>query len=532
METDMDYDINGFDMGGYFDSQAPDSGVFNKNNVVIVNNNYNNQVADNVNMNSNQINLNSNIPMMNYNVPINYNVSNNNNSQPSDNIIINKNYSNEFNNSNSQKLYNNCNTNLPNNNNNGIKSNRKCPCFNCSQNFIKCSLCAGLFLPKIFKEKHQELCQTLHRKYEEKFDVFQCPECSCIVKFSDYTNHIKTCASSNFNNQQAECQFCKKHFKLTTIDEHEKQCEKIQTSNMLLNEKLKCSVCDQPFPLVQIEEHEKICQKLKDEEEKVKKELAKSAIEYPETWEWKESNLKNTWKVGKEVFLIPLLSKSQEYSDIECLIDLTMKNFKLNVVNIWRIQNKPLYEKIFREKQKVKQEKDFLEVKSLFYAHPDVKTDHIYKNGFDISFAADNKPFGRGLHFERRCDKVINDGYKEQKNSHTCFIFLAEVLIGIPYVVDQKNNYKRNYNDFDDEDEENLNFNNGYNNNNNLGSASTFRKPPFYDEKKLIYFDSVTNVDNFSDLKDCDQTFAIYNNEKAYPLYMIEMNHIHKKPAK
>ena len=45
------------------------------------------------------------------------------------------------------------------------------------------------------------------------------------------------------------------------------------------------------------------------------------------------------------------------------------------------------------------------------------------------------------------------------------------------------------------------------------------RKPPFLDEAKYIYYDSVTNSTDESYL---DRLYVIYNNEKAYPLYMIE----------
>ena len=59
------------------------------------------------------------------------------------------------------------------------------------------------------------------------------------------------------------------------------------------------------------------------------------------------------------------------------------------------------------------------------------------------------------------------------------------------------------------------------------------RKTPFLDDKKLIYYDSVTNHEVIDpedieqrEQKDHDnyynQYFAVYDSGKAYPLYLIE----------
>jgi hypothetical protein len=290
--------------------------------------------------------------------------------------------------------------------------------------------------------------------------------------------HVDGCSSKKA--ATLECSICKKTIPLNLIEEHEVHCEKAQSDMMMLKEKIECSFCKQKIPIIHIEEHEKGCEKFQEDQNKLKRELSAEGIEYPKEWVLNNNFDKQNCQL--------IQVQGEEYWMVRELFNLTCNK---KITNIWRLQNIPLWENYYREKLRIKQEKGYIEEKLLFYANKTIKLEHIQKNGFDISFANDNQTHGRGIYFRRRADKVIHDAYKIEKKDKFSFIFLSTVLIGISYVSN--------------------------------GDAS-LRKPPFYDQSKFIYHDSVTNTENFSDLKDADQLFVIYNNEKAYPSYMIEIS--------
>jgi hypothetical protein len=351
------------------------------------------------------------------------------------------------------------------------------PCNRCVKGFIKCDICNGLFRINFFEAVHWKLCKEIYTYEKEKDELAECPMCNCLVKLTSFNAHIDNCDTSKTVN--VDCSICKKPVPMNLLEEHEVMCEKAQSDIMLIKEKLECSFCKQNIPLIDIEQHEKDCQKFIDSQNKIKQELSKETIEYPKEWDISGMN-KTDYKLVQVT--------GEEYWMAKELFNLTSG---VKISNVWRVQNLSLWESFYREKLRIKQEKGYIEEKLLFFANKNVKLEHIEKNGFDISFANDNQSYGRGIYFRRRADKVILDAFKRSSKDRFSYIFLSTVLVGIAF-------------------ESNQNV--------------SLRKPPFYDESKFIYYDSVTNMENFSDLKDADQIFVVYNNEKAYPSYLIEIS--------
>jgi hypothetical protein len=351
------------------------------------------------------------------------------------------------------------------------------PCQGCVHKFITCKICNGYFKPDFYNTTHKNICGEIYKYEQEKSEYVECGKCNCLIKLNDYSQHIDNCQKKD----TVDCTYCKKAIPLNVLEEHEGLCEKSQTDLTLLKEKLECTFCKQNIPMIHIEEHEKGCKKFHENQDKIKQELSNESIQYPKEWNIQGAVDKTSYT------LVPL--GGEEYWMVRELYDLTCNK---KVSNIWRIQNCALWENYYREKLRIKQEKGFIEEKLLFFANKTVKIEHIQKNGFDISFANDNQSYGRGIYFNRRADKVLTHAYKYDKKQKFSYIFLSTVLVGVAYLSE---------------------------------ASQSYRKPPFYDESKFIYHDSVTNIENFSDLKEADQIFVVYNNEKAYPSYMIEIIH-------
>jgi hypothetical protein len=358
---------------------------------------------------------------------------------------------------------------------NEIISVQNYPCNECLKKLISCHICKGLFKVNFYTAVHQKLCEEIHNFEKQHDDLAECPQCNGLVRLTEYNTHIDNCAIKI----SVDCCICKKLIPLDLLEEHETLCQKTQNDIMLIQEKLECSICKLNIPLIDIEQHEMSCQKFIGVHNKIKQELSKESIEYPSEWDVQNMN-KTDYKLVQVT--------GEEYWMVKELFDVTSD---IKISAIWRVQNMSLWESFYREKLRIKQEKGYIEEKLLFFANKSVKLDHIQKNGFDISFSKDNQSYGRGIYFRRRADMVIPDAYKTSKNDMISYIFLATVLVGIAF---------------------------------ESNSNSSLRKPPFYDESKFIYYDSVTNMENFSDLKDENQLFVVYNNEKAYPSYLIEIN--------
>lgn len=363
------------------------------------------------------------------------------------------------------------------------------PCDKCNPKLIQCEICKGHFNIKFFYENHQQMCEKIYKIYEESINLIICPDCNLQIKTDEYKNHVEKCSSNNPVNQSISCRYCSNLIALHLIEEHEIICEKLQTDMLLMNEKVECSLCKEQVPYFELEVHETHCRKMKKNHDEIESQLL-SYRNYPTNW---DNSHPQAEKITCDLDLIPLNCDSDEFKEIESMFYITLRNSGNKIVSIKRIQNIILWEKYQLEKSLIEKEKNFVEEKLLFFAHQNIQAEQIYKNGFDISFAQDNSPWGRGIYFYLRADKTINQSQSLEKNQNSKVVFVANVLTGVAHITPKQN--------------------------------TQLRKPPFYDASKYIYYDSITNTENFTGSLDADQIFIVYNNEKAYPKYMIEFTY-------
>jgi hypothetical protein len=346
---------------------------------------------------------------------------------------------------------------------------------NCVNNHIECPNCEGYFEIEYFYEKHENFCILLYNLFKEKEEFVDCTDCGMMIKFVDFQSHKEVCKGLNQNveTQKIQCNFCNSIFPLEMIEEHEQKCELEQNEHMQLKQKIKCSYCNENVPIAYLVKHETTCLKLKENNEIIEKGILKKDIIYPEEWGSSESLLYTLMKGNNE-----------EYKFVEKFL---RKSFpKISIYDIVRIQNKHLWDRFYRERLKIIKEKGSCEEKFLFNGSQETAFKVIYNSGFDISFSKEGEEFGRGIYFYRLAKNA--DAYSHQDGGKK-YIFLAKVLTGLPFL-SQKN--------------------------------TALRKPPFYDSQKFIYYDSVTNLSNDLNSDAVNQLYVIYNNEKAYPYYMIE----------
>jgi hypothetical protein len=343
-------------------------------------------------------------------------------------------------------------------NQNGFKSLTSIP----TESLFTCSKCEG-----IFKESKIEL-HYLNCNYED-FEMPTDEFANDIIKLSKNT--------SSADNLSINCPGCNKI--VLSKDPHIKKCADEKSRYLIDTGTIECSICKKYFKFREINDHEVNCAPKYLEKENAKYlAILLNFTEYPSDW---SRGMTDNLRMDQ------LESLSEEYLNLERRFHLSCKNY--NVLKIERIQNKKLWDRYTREKNRVLAEKGSCKEHFLFHGCRTHEPDYIIKTGFDISFANDGGMFGRGNYFARlasySCPAYC---YQDKTNPGTFYVFVAKVITGIPHVT-------------------------------NRGQG--FKKPPFWDEGKKIYFDSCTNVDNSSDNYNTDQMYVIYDNEKAYPYYMI-----------
>ena len=359
-------------------------------------------------------------------------------------------------------------------NNNKI-SNFKSFCNYCISNFIQCEDCKGYFKISKYFEMHETKCKLLYQIYYAKEDMVDCLDCKSLVKFSEYNLHKDKCLAKIKEIELMNCNHCNISFPLDLIEEHENECEIIMTEKMLKKEKIQCSFCNENVPFSFIEDHEQTCLKLIENNEKIKKASLEIIIEFPPEW----GNVEN------DIELTEISENTEDWNFCQNLMMKSVPNIK--ITDIHMVKNKYLWEKFSREKLKIEQEKGYCEENFLFHGTRQNDPKIVYTTGFDISFSSDGGSYGRGIYFARRAAYSCNGYVYVSKNKN--YIFLAKVLTGKCI---------------------------------NIPGNNQLRKPPFYNQEKFIYYDSVTNVRNESNSYDVEQMIIVYNNEKAYPYYLIE----------
>jgi hypothetical protein len=372
--------------------------------------------------------------------------------------------------------------------------NSKCLCNKCIMNVIQCEVCKGLFSIDNFDMNHKNKCKQLYAKFYQKEELVECEKCNSFFELLEYETHLGKCHSElEIPCEAVACKNCYICVNLEEIEEHERNCAQNEYDSKLSEICTECDFCKEKISFAQIEDHETNCKSLQESRERLNKFLHLTNVEFPKNWD--ESNVDGR-RIAENIILIELKKDSTEFVNVSETFKNTNSNYDTQVNAIHRVQNSDLWNKHFCEKIKIQQEKGSANELNLFYYDEIIKSDYIFKNGFDISFAVDHARYGRGIYFNRRVDSVLNKIYSKNAYAKVKYIFLANVIVG-------KSTYQ--------------------------SKDIYLRKPPFLDKSKFIYYDSVTDVNNSNSLHQdnlIDQTFVIYNNEKAYPMYFIEFDEI------
>jgi hypothetical protein len=368
-------------------------------------------------------------------------------------------------------------------------------CNNCENNLIQCETCSGYFDLRTFYEQHEAKCISLYQAYKEKETVIDCKNCHCFVKLNDLQRHKDVCSFNIQNSQKKECKFCKKLINSLLLDDHQINCEKLQNELYMVKETIECSFCKEKIALYYIESHEEKCLKLKESQDKLKNQIKSMQINFPKKW---GKEIHSTDKIDENLSIISLDRTGNQFKTVVRKLHSTVPN--VNVTNVYRIQNKYLWEKYIRERERINQEKGTAKENWLFHGTRSNDPKSLYNVGFDISFSSDGGSYGRGVYFARQAAYSFTS-YSYYKNGYG-YLFLAKVITGEPFIAGNFNQKGKR---------------------SNLLPPNQFRKPPLYDEAKFIYYDSVTDIAN-KENKNVSQMFIIYENNKAYPYYLIEFD--------
>jgi hypothetical protein len=318
-------------------------------------------------------------------------------------------------------------------------------------NYFQCETCQGLFKEEIYA-KHVTLCSFNFAEFNSKIDFVK-----NISNGSLSLNKVVKNNSGLFTDEKS----------LTNL-----------TEDWLKNGEIECSVCSEFFSIKKIEEHEMKCAEKYLERDRAKfVSILLNFTEYPDDWS------KGMTENMRMDYIDPM---DRLYQQIEKRFLSTVKNGLIQ--SIERIQNKKLWDKYTREKNRVISEKGSIKEHLLWHGCRGSPPGYISQTGFDISFANDGGMFGRGLYFARMASYSCPSYCYFDKEKNVYHVFLSKVITGICHVTT---------------------------------SGTGFKKPPFWDSSKMIYYDSVTNVDNKNDDDNVNQMYVVYENDKAYPYYLI-----------
>jgi hypothetical protein len=341
-------------------------------------------------------------------------------------------------------------------------------CLNCQHKIETCPNCEGFFEKTFFNEFHKVKCLKITEKQKLiiwEGDKFEEEEDDIIVIENDIIKKM--------------CKTCSVIFPEVLFKEHKYKCAMIYEENLKVLIMIPCQICHEKFSKVLIEEHEEKCKNFKRREENIKKSELK--FEYPN--EWTLDFIKND--KGLEPSLYKITTDNIEWDFCKAKFEESVYN--INITNIYRIQHKYLYEKYQMEKLRLLNEKGYTEEKWLFHGSRYTEPKKIYMKGFDICFANQGR-YGYGIYFAKWAI------YSYQQFAYFyCgknYIFLCKVLTGESYF---------------------------------SSKPYAFTKPPMVNEEKNIFYDSVTNLDpKETKIKDLNHMYIVYENDKAYPFYIIE----------
>lgn len=342
-------------------------------------------------------------------------------------------------------------------------------CQDCKIKIEKCPNCEGIFEKTFFNDYHKEKCEKISERHKKAIwdgDKFEEEEDDLIVFENDELRKM--------------CKVCNKTFTDYLFIEHKTKCEIIYKEKNLVTQTTECELCGEKISRVLIEEHHEKCRILKRREAII----SQSGLKFTYPDQWNQEFIKND--EGLEPSLFKISMESKEFVFCETMFKASVP--KVDITNIYRIQHKYLYEKYYLEKQRLIKEKGSTDEKWLFHGTRATEPRKIYMKGFDICFANQGM-YGFGNYFALQA--VYSYSSFAYHYGGKSYLFLCKVLTGKSFV----------------------------------SASKVFTKPPLLNEKLNIYYDSVTSVDHDTAVRlNQSQMYIVYENDKAYPFYIIEYN--------
>ncbi len=372
-------------------------------------------------------------------------------------------------------------------------------CDQCENAYLECPICNAYFDIEFFYQEHQVKCAIMHEVLQERENIVECGKCLTYFKCEEFESHSSNCVDHNQNNLNMQpednvaCGVCGLIFSASLLPEHEVTCKEIQAGIMMLQETIQCDFCGEKITMSGIEVHESKCQQLKDKQAQIENRVNSIEIAYPKEW---DEQIAFTKVIDENLSIITIDPEGSTFKYIYDLTNMSMRG-AVNITNIYRLQNRFLWDKYVREKEKVLVEKGTANEQWLFHGTRANNPKSLYNIGFDISFSSDGGSFGRGIYFARQSAYSLSGYCYVTKGKG--YLFLAKVITGVPYVSGASS--ARGV----------------------FGPRSAMKKPPLMDESKFIYYDSVTDVANTKN-QHVGQMYIIYENDKAYPYYLIEFD--------
>lgn len=235
-----------------------------------------------------------------------------------------------------------------------------------------------------------------------------------------------------------------------------------------------------------INEYQNLNRNFNDNFHKVEKELLKVNLEIAENKNEKiDFSVPELWKDfdnSSDFSLFPLSKDCQEFLDLQLRFLSTVPNAK--ILKITRIKNLLLWKNYCFAKHSLKL-KGNAEEKLLFHGTRKTDPKLIYEGkeeGFDMRFCFQGL-WGIGCYFHQNAIYSATNYCYKNPESNNFIILLANVLVGNSIMLPQDR---------------------------------TLRLPPFLKDNNNVRYDSVNSGDGI---------YIIYNNQRAYPAYVIEYNY-------
>jgi hypothetical protein len=369
-------------------------------------------------------------------------------------------------------------------------------CSDCISSYIQCQECSAYFTIDFYIHDHVTKCTERHELFKLREKFSECNKCFTYVPIEQISTHKESCQATNLSipvESKLECEICGGKFSESLLADHIKFCKEIESKKALLNQYIQCDFCQEKVGLLGIESHESKCLQLKEKQAKLENRINLIEINYPKNWEDEIFDVKI---VDENLSIVNLDKNGSQFNFIVELMYKTISSKTYSVLNVYRLQNRFLWDKYTREKEKIIVEKGSAEEQWLFHGTRSNNPRALYNNGFDISFASDTGSFGRGIYFARQASYSLPNYCFMSRGK--IYLFLAKVITGIPHV---SGSLSRSV----------------------INDYKSLKKPPLMDEFKFIYYDSVTDVKN-KKKRHVSQMYIVYENDKAYPYYLIEID--------